>query len=443
MTTPPSKNTYDAYNEAMSAYLFKMPFYFYWVAQTEYKEVVKDDLINVTGMAPSFTENSYKLKVDKERFPKMELPGRMFALARNVLNMVYLHGASDYAHHPLWPLAGEVATNTKLLANGMKMPPDPDQPEQPAFITPEYAADAFEQMWKMWEGSTGQQRPAAVSSPVVPPVGTKAADFYFKWALDNAPPGMGGNNGSGVPMSGLPQDMQDKINEVLDKAGKDYAPMTPEQKEMAQVMAGEMAQEASTHAGAPPGFLAGDIENLIKALKPKIRWQDKLTNFTGQLGRMEIKPSHARENKYGQVPRISLKPNKKILVAIDTSGSVSDQLLSQFLAELESIAQNTDVDLMYVDYGVQDVQPFKKAADSSYKVKGRGGTDMREIFRWIKQNKYVVDGVIVQTDGETPYPTREERMGLRTLWLISSDQITAPEAAGETVHFHDNTVPKH
>jgi hypothetical protein len=427
---------YKAYQEAMSAFIFKNPFYYYWVSTTEYKQVsaVNEDsetLFNTSALEPDFKNASYKLQVDSDVFPRMDLSGRMFSLARNVLNMVYLHGTSDYAEQPLWNVASELAVVTKLLSNGMKMPQHPDRTDEPNFVTPEFAADTFEQMWLDYEAQTGTERPPTVQKPVEVPVGTKPAEFYFKWALDNSPPGVG-NSGT-AQMSDKTKELAQKL---FDKAAQDFKKMTTEEKQMATIMAAESAQEALNHFPSPPGYLAGDISELLKVLKPIIKWQDKIRNFTGQLGRMEIKVTHARENKYKQIPRISLKPSKKVLVAIDTSGSVSKDLLSQFLGEVEAISQFTDVDLMFVDYNVQSVKPFKKATDGTYSVSGRGGTDMRHIFYWIRDNKYRVDGVIVLTDGYTPFPTKNDRMNLKTLWLISEKSVSLPAYAGEAVYFN-------
>jgi predicted metal-dependent peptidase len=430
-----STQTYEVYLNAQMDLLYKRPFYYHWISQMRYIEVDSEDTyIQTAGVVPDIRTNSFKLFVNPEFFSSLDPKGAMFILAHEVLHLIFDHCYGPKANHFMWNIAVDLAVNTILMDDGFKMILDEDG--KPLGITPENVAEKLTEAW------TQHGTPKDISPP--PPL--QSGDWYFTWLMENAPPppkgnggGSGGKQGNQDSDGGRASSGNDAIDELLDKTDHDFqggdSGKDPHERELERRMVAEKAQEINNHAPAPGrGAVAGQIEELIKSLKPKISWQAKLRNFAGQLGHIDIKTTMNRENKYGQFPRVVFKPGKKILVAIDTSGSVGSDELGQFLAEVEEIAKHCALDLMNVDYEVASVEnDFRRK--SSYAVKGRGGTDMRSVFKWIRDTKSLYDGVIVFTDGDTPYPaTKAERCGLRTLWVLTQDR-KVPDEAGEAVYF--------
>ena len=109
-----------------------------------------------------------------------------------------------------------------------------------------------------------------------------------------------------------------------------------------------------------------------------------------------------------------------IVVAIDTSGSVSDPELSDFLAEIRGIIDfypQIEIILYYADtvlYG-----PYEFGRDSQIPpAKGGGGTDFRPFFKALEKDHDAVELAIYVTDGYGQFPAQAPDAD--TLWLIAS-----------------------
>jgi len=102
-------------------------------------------------------------------------------------------------------------------------------------------------------------------------------------------------------------------------------------------------------------------------------------------------------------------PKPRIAVVVDTSGSMSMEMIHEALNEVRGIAAaagctGDDLTLIQVDSDVADVRPFTDAR--KVKVNGRGGTDMRVGVEAATKMKNRPSIIIVLTDGYTPWPTQ-------------------------------------
>lgn len=138
------------------------------------------------------------------------------------------------------------------------------------------------------------------------------------------------------------------------------------------------------------------------------------------------------------------------MVFVDTSGSMHTAWISKALGAIESIAKHCQVDIMWIDYTVQEILPFEKAKKQAeqmggYHAKGRGGTSMRAGFRYLKENKVKVDGVVVMSDLELGsfwgqdygFPSKAELNGLRVLWVGTKGNERShpvPKHAGNVIY---------
>ncbi|MDA7633744.1 VWA-like domain-containing protein [bacterium] len=109
----------------------------------------------------------------------------------------------------------------------------------------------------------------------------------------------------------------------------------------------------------------------------------------------------------------------KARLCIDTSGSISDEDLGQFLAELRSIlAAYPQIDLLlyYADTDLHG--PFKLADENALKPLGGGGTDFRPFFKEMESADHVAAVLIYFTDGLGSFPSIPPDQ--ETIWVISS-----------------------
>ena len=119
-----------------------------------------------------------------------------------------------------------------------------------------------------------------------------------------------------------------------------------------------------------------------------------------------------------------------MIVGIDTSGSISQEMLCCFGRHLFDIIEECkpeEVIVIWCDDKIQKIEthqyedvPFKLEAP------GRGGTNMREITLWINKNAPDSDACVILTDGHTPYPSKGEEE-VPTLWVITDKVAYKPD----------------
>mgnify|MGYP003640680377 CR=1 FL=1 len=173
------------------------------------------------------------------------------------------------------------------------------------------------------------------------------------------------------------------------------------------------AQEAKGW-GSIAGSLAGQV---IAANKPKVNWKKEVRWFINKVVLMGRKSTRMRPNRRYGITSPGSKRNytSRLLVAFDTSGSVSDKQLEYFVTELNGMIDHVEVDFVQFDTVIQGKpEPFSKKA-SKIKVLGRGGTNFSPVIRLADEKKY--DGLVVFTDGYAPFPARPKA---RMLWAVCS-----------------------
>jgi predicted metal-dependent peptidase len=185
------------------------------------------------------------------------------------------------------------------------------------------------------------------------------------------------------------------------------------------------------------GKMPGDVKAMILAAQQSyVTWERYLKHHLGNM----ISPKHIntmkRPNRRFGYPYAGKKRGymDRKLVAIDTSGSIGDNELAQFLTEVNKLAEIQPVDLVLFDDGIQDgPRPFDRR-HTSYDFKGRGGTDFSAVFTLASERQY--QSVIMLTDGCARAP--EYPAGVKdVLWVLTGNGHP-PVEWGERVYI----VPK-
>ena len=105
----------------------------------------------------------------------------------------------------------------------------------------------------------------------------------------------------------------------------------------------------------------------------------------------------------------------RVAVAVDVSGSISDDQLKIFFNEIRWIWKNGVQVVVYeADCRVCATYPFK--GKFTGKVHGRGGTDLEPVLREVEGH---YDALIYFTDFFAPAISRQYR--IPTLWVLHSD----------------------
>lgn len=146
------------------------------------------------------------------------------------------------------------------------------------------------------------------------------------------------------------------------------------------------------------GSNAGSIYEFIDSIsRPTVRWRS-LLHATVQ---SHVKGSGHKVYNWGKKNRRNLpfpgkkRYNKKIVLAVDTSGSIDLKLAGRFFAEIDKISQDNEITLIQFDYEVQKIDSYKKGDWRKLKFTGRGGTSLKDLFDKVSKNKKLNNTTIV------------------------------------------------
>lgn len=167
---------------------------------------------------------------------------------------------------------------------------------------------------------------------------------------------------------------------------------------------------------------AGAVECVKKAQEQPLNWADILRLKIGPFVSFEKQPSRRRWNKHYGKPflGVTTKSVEPVAVYADTSGSVSMDVLSRFIVEIERIAHYTTVYLWSFDtvvHSPDEPEEFTRRNIEMINFKGRGGTNFTPIFEHAKSKN--ISQVIILTDGcaEKVDPSLAE--GMDVVWVIT------------------------
>ena len=172
--------------------------------------------------------------------------------------------------------------------------------------------------------------------------------------------------------------------------------------------------------GTIPGPIAEMIDAIIEKRKPKVDWRRALRIFASSSRRTRVVHSMKRISKRsGTRPGIKIKHFQKMAVAIDTSGSVSDDHLGLFFSEVHGMwRQGAEIDIIECDADVQRHYTYRGKLPEF--VSGRGGTVFDPVFKFLRKNRQMqFDGCIYLTDGYADEP--EIRPPCKLIWVITPD----------------------
>ena len=183
------------------------------------------------------------------------------------------------------------------------------------------------------------------------------------------------------------------------------------------------------------GLLPAFAKRIIDEIKnPKIDWRAVLNDFIEEeICDYSFSPPDSRFSDtdlllpaYNDTDAIV----KNILFMIDTSGSISDDMLSDAYSEIygaiERFNGKLEGYLGFFDAEVTEPIPFT-STEELLKIKpvGGGGTDFDIIFDYVfdKMDNNLPATIIILTDGYAPIPNKDKARDIPVLWVINNDII--------------------
>ena len=110
----------------------------------------------------------------------------------------------------------------------------------------------------------------------------------------------------------------------------------------------------------------------------------------------------------------------RLTIAVDSSGSVDESLLSLFISEVESILihfPNYVIDMIVCDAKIQGYRQFLSGEALEIEIKGGGGTDFRPVFSFIDEKLEIPSLLLYFSDTKGTFPEIEPMH--ETIWISS------------------------
>jgi len=158
------------------------------------------------------------------------------------------------------------------------------------------------------------------------------------------------------------------------------------------------------------------IEKIFSANTPKISWKEVVRRFARSVMSRKSYPSRMKMNRRHEfaVPGYRREFDTKIIFAIDSSMSMSEEDLSEGLAVINNTCKHAEITFILFDTEIKLVETKFNKAKTEFGILGRGGTNFQCIINYANENKS--DGIVIFTDGQAPEPTRPIRG--KVLWLL-------------------------
>ncbi len=170
------------------------------------------------------------------------------------------------------------------------------------------------------------------------------------------------------------------------------------EKQIQKVLADAKEQTIKKRGNVP-----GEIEGVIiieEIVAPKFDWRGYIRRFTGVSTKVFTKKIRRKENRrFSDNPGLKIKMKQHMLLAIDTSGSVSDSELQEFMGEIHHIYKvGVDVTVVQCDTSIRSIEPYKGKHEIN--VAGRGGTEFDPVLDYYNANQKKYTSLVYFTDGE-------------------------------------------
>ena len=184
--------------------------------------------------------------------------------------------------------------------------------------------------------------------------------------------------------------------------------MTEQEKNELAKEIDQAIRQGAILAGKVGGNLDRSFTDLMSA---KVDWKQALAEFVSAICKGKDDSTWAKPNRRWlqhdiYMPSTFSETMGRVVVAIDTSGSISGYILNRFISEVSSLMENVNpelVDLLYWDtkvaghevYGLGEMDKMKLTT----KPKGGGGTEPSCITKYLTKKQIVPECAIVFTDG--------------------------------------------
>lgn len=414
------KNLEKRLSQIRTALLSSHPFFGTVVANFEFT-ITK----NIPSIAATDCYKTIYFHPICEKMPNDEL---LFVALHEVLHAVLLHSQRRAKRNPdLWFTACDYAVNSILIDEMHKKMPE----TFPGLYDKRFSGKTAEEIYRMLEEEVmcspsftirlsgnlaGNNEQCSESSAS----GQGEQDIQITLTQDEY-----GN--TKIKVNGITSDLIEPKNQTEAKEAE-------EKMRSVIIQAHLLAQKFERSRGNIPSSVREFIKEIIE---PKVPFERLLARFTSQIisGKSEytFNPINKKYALYYDValPTVRGEEAPKVVLAIDTSGSIKSEELKIFAGAIKKLSTITsELTVITCDCSIKqviktsDIENFLKNIEFS----GRGGTSHIPVFNWIEKEFVKKEGypdvTICLTDGYSEYPAKKPKYPV--IWCLTPNHKEPP-----------------
>jgi len=342
--------------------------------------IVNDDI-------EAFISNGVKLEYREAYLDGLEIEELEFIFANGAMHASLAHDKRRNNRSGwLWQMATDMAINDMLVENGMKLP---------------YAA----QYRKRFAGMYAEEIYAELKADIL------RDDEDLEYEADSA----------------------DDVEQKDEKDSKNES-QTQEKEQTPEELQEEILQEQLLAEEAiallEREFKKGEAPLSIERFftleyEGKIDWRDELKMALDRYFRDDytLLPPSKKLLYSGIYLPSSVSQTFRLVIVVDSSGSVDEVLLNTFLSEvnfLMSLVSHYEIELIVCDDKVHSHKTFYSGESLDVVLKGGAGTDFRVAFKFVEENFDDVKLLLYFTDLEGFFPS--QRPNYEVKWVTSKSR---------------------
>jgi len=424
----------DTLGKASKELMWKEPFYGFFLIMLN---KVWNNRIPTAGVSKNGI--NYQLTINEDFWQGMTDNHRIGILKHELLHIAYFH-LSMYFNFPDRKLAN-IAMDMEInqyIDKGY-LPGDEYTKEQyenlKKSITDKIDSGALSLEDAVNEISKLPQRGIMIEDYPELNLDLKAGCRYYYDKLKEAKDKKEKDGSSGCPNFDQLCDQMESGDGIPDHSTwEDFENLSEAEKKIVQQQLDRLLSEAAEQTVKKRGSVPGNIEKHLLELanieKAKFNWRAYIRRFTGVSTRIFTKKLRRKENKrYSDNPGLKIKMRQHMLLAIDTSGSVSDDELLEFMNEIHHIHKTgVDITIIQCDTVIRSIEPYN--GKNQIKVGGRGGTEFDPVLDYYNQNLKKYTSLVYFTDGEWHTSVKPKSP---VLWVLSERSSMNDELPGKVI----------
>ncbi|WJW74767.1 VWA-like domain-containing protein [Thiohalobacter sp. IOR34] len=331
----------------------------------------------------------------------LSLEQTQFMLAHEALHCALSHFARrQHRVKQRWDLACDLAINPLLIRDGLKPPPGALYMSQFEGMTAEEVYPAIDDLDEELE----------------------SLDQHLYDSDSDSRDGTGGGSGRPPPQPGGGGQPQQAREEAGAGGAPQPAPLSEAEREQLQVQWQQRLAGAAQQA-LQAGKLGGGMARLVDhLLAPRLPWRMLLAKYMTAVARDDYNYSRPSRRE-GPAILPSLRSSQiEVVVALDTSGSISPAEMAEFISELDAIKGQVRarLTLLACDARLAEDGPWEFEPWEAFKLPrdfaGGGGTRFTPVFDWVAGRDRAPDLLVYFTDAEGEFP--KQAPPYPVLWLV-------------------------